>query len=159
MKVRQENNGVILELEGEYCSVTSFLSKEKARKLANSLIAAAEGKEDYLSLKKDDVIYYANIDCGEVEEGRIFSIYKKKVRVTEKGKRITKTVIDRFCVDFYNSSDFDELDGKCLGRTAFINRELAEEALANMGHVTAADENADAAGFNFCAVYDKKDDI
>lgn len=157
IKVSMENSAINLKTEnGTYC-----LSKEEARVLASSLMAAAEGHEDYLSLKKGDTVYHANVKSGNVERGVIYSIHTTTVRVIQIDKKRTRrTVIERFCVEYPDINDFDELKGECLGKTVFVGRKNAEDALIKMRDDTDSVNGEEAVvGFNFYAVYDKEDEI
>ena len=93
------------------------LSRKEARSLVNDLLAQLNDTEDYLSLKSGDPIYYADTEEGRVEEGRVFSIH------------IQGEKIDEFFVEFPESNDFDGFDGKALGKSFFIDKSRAEDAL------------------------------
>lgn len=103
----------IVQLDG----ITHELNREQARSLINRLIAEMNETEDYLSLKAGDTIYYVDTEEGYVEEGKIFSIHIKGEKV------------DEFFVEFPGSDDFDGFDGKALGKSFFIDRSRAEDAL------------------------------
>ena len=102
-----------IELDG----VRHELTRKEARALVNSIIAKLNETEDYLSLKAGDTIYYVDTEEGYVEEGKIFSIHIKGEKV------------DEFFVEFPESNDFDGFDGKALGKTFFIDKSCAEDAL------------------------------
>lgn len=66
--------------------------------------------------KKGDDIYYVDDELGEIEHGKIFSIYFKNGE------------IDTIGIDF-DCGDFDEFCGTAFGDCLFINEEMARNKL------------------------------
>lgn len=93
----------------------------EALKMAVSLLKERVVIENCHFIKKGDKIWYVDFDTGEIEEGKVFSVYYKD------------GYIDSFSVDFKETGDFDEFIGASMGKYFFTSEEIAKAALINGG--------------------------
>ena len=90
----------------------------EALQMAVELCMEKAKKEDFCkNIKKGDLIWYVDFESEEIEECEIFDVHYKNGQV------------DYFSVNFIETGDFDEFEGKYLGDCFFANKKMAEVAL------------------------------
>lgn len=98
----EEFNNLMRQAEYSGCT------KEFVVMVANKI------KKEIIPLSQGDSVWYANFETGEIEKGSVVSV------------RYKNGELDCFSVDFIESEDFDEFDGKAF----FALWEAAELALS-----------------------------